>query len=228
MVLLIIHQLLQIKRVSAPIARVRCGVGPIRGVSYTDDGYDRTTGLNNTEAFAYPAGAEGALNEILDAGHYFENNLVLEDAEGTLTDVVGFLANEDFKIYRAKTYNRKFAVSADAYVSCWTDNANYKTEYNLYAQVPAGFQYPNYRKIGPITKYGSFSRSTSRSGDKDGWDHEISTNPNGQASASGTNPSDGTTHNTSAFTPTPGSANELTINCGFCDDSGCDVCNPHR
>ncbi len=108
-------------------------------VSYTDDGYDRTTGLNNTEAFAYPAGAEGALNEILDAGHYFENNLVLEDAEGTLTDVVGFLANEDFKIYRAKTYNRKFAVSADAYVSCWTDNANYKTEYNLYAQVPAGF-----------------------------------------------------------------------------------------
>ena len=228
MVLLIIHQLLQIKRVSAPIARVRCGVGPIRGVSYTDDGYDRTTGLNNTEAFAYPAGAEGALNEILDAGHYFENNLVLEDAEGTLTDVVGFLANEDFKIYRAKTYNRKFAVSAYAYISCSTDNDDYETRYDLYAEVPAGFQFPNVRDPDTQTEEGAFSDSEFRNGDAGGWDHEISTEPNASVSASGTNPSNGETHNTSAATPTISTARDFDIYCGLCSNSGCDVCNPHR
>lgn len=197
-------------------------------VSYTDDGYNSTGQIGGTEAFAYPAGAEWALNEILDAGSYFENNLVLEDAEGVLSDVIGFLAGEDFKIYKAKTYNKKFAVSANAYVSCWTDNDNYETKYDLRAEVPAGFQYPNVRNPDTQTEEGSFSDYEDRSGSKNGWHHEISTDPNASASASGTNLSSGETHNTSAATPTVSTARDFDINCGFCDDSGCDVCNPHR
>ena len=198
-------------------------------VSYTDDGHSgwsrHPTWPYTTHNVAKDGPYEDKYDNYAPPGFFTGN---VRYAAVLLPANFGMVPGTLGIYYSYKNYRKKFAVSADAYVSCWTDNANYKTEYNLYAQVPAGFQYPNYRKIGPITKYGSFSRSTSRSGDKDGWDHEISTNPNGQASASGTNPSDGTTHNTSAFTPTPGSANELTINCGFCDDSGCDVCNPHR
>ena len=123
---------------------------------------------------------------------------------------------------------KKFAVSAYAYISCSSTNANYETDYDLYAAVPAGFQYPNVRAPDTETKYGSFSDSVFRNGSKDGWWREINTNPNANASASGTNPSNGETHNTSAATPTVSTARDLYIYCDSCSDQGCDVCNDHR
>ena len=46
------------------------------------------------------------------------------------------------------------------------------------------------------------------------------------ASADGTHPSSGDTHETSAEAPE--NANEIDIVCDHCDDAGCSKCNDHR
>ena len=151
------------------------GDGPLYSTAdawsgYTDDGYNSTREVHNTEAFAFPEGAEGALNRILATDRYFEDNLVLEDPGDFLSDAVGFITRENFRIYRAKSYLKKLAVSAYAYVSCSAKGIQYKTAYTLYAEVPSiDFQDPNVRRFHSETpRKGAFHHSVFRWGNVDG------------------------------------------------------------
>ncbi|MDE0482653.1 MAG: hypothetical protein OXI67_08765 [Candidatus Poribacteria bacterium] len=169
------------------------------GVSYTDDGYTGEWTHGGSDKNILPTFSEDTRAWIIVGQRWTIKELI-----------------------------KKFAVSAYAYVSCSSDNHNYETKYNLRAEVPAGFQYPNVRNPDTQTEEGAFSDYEDRSGSKNGWGHEISTNPNASASANGTNLTSGEKHSTSAATPTPSTARDFDIYCGLCSDQGCDVCNDHR
>ncbi len=125
-------------------------------------------------------------------------------------------------------YHKIFAVSAYAYISCSSSNANYKTTYDLYAEVPSGFHIEPIRDPDTQTEYGSFSDNEFRDGSVGGWDHELSTEPAANVSANGLNPSDGSTHNTESEAPTTSTAHDLYVYCDFCSDSGCSICSDYR
>ena len=132
------------------------------------------------------------------------------------------------QIWKIKELKKKFAVSAYAYVSYNSSTPNYKTSYNLHAEVPVGFQYPHKRKPGTQTKYGYFSKFEFRHGAKDGWNYSLNTSTIASASATGFDPNTKGTEETSSEAPTPSTADELIIWCDYCNDSGCSACSSHR
>lgn len=154
----------------------------------------------------------------------------LSDIDNTGTDSEGPLwstASSWSGWYRNKDGDLKCGASGYGYVSCYTDNENYETTYSLYAEVPVPFQDPNFRNPQALPMEGSFYDSVYRWGELNASSH----NPRGsrgRASASGKNPSNGDQHNTSAASPTPGTARDLEIICDACDDYGCSLCDKYR
>lgn len=128
------------------------------------------------------------------------------DSEGPLSSsgysYTGYWLNEN------EENKIRFGANASGYVSCSTDNDNYRTTYKLYAKVPSGLQFPNERNPETLPKFGSFSESVSRAGEGNGMSYAIG-GASGSASASGKNPSNGAQHTTSAASPTPVTAREL-------------------
>lgn len=163
------------------------------------------------------------LHEFLTAGDILSEDNSAADSEGPLTSWghawSSYFLNEDGEL--------RFDASGYGYVSCYTDNLNYKTTYTLYAKVPVGVQYPNERNPQTLPKLGSFYDYVSRDGDANGLFYSLG-GSSGSASASGINPSNGDQHNTSAATPTPITARNLYIVCEECDHKGCSLCDSHR
>lgn len=165
-------------------------------VGYTDNGYTWKPIGNITWDYRYkPSG-------------FFDHELQFVIIEHTGKKHLG-------KVWKGqwhyKNYDKIFGASAYSYISCNTSNDKYETSYNLYAEIPKGFDFPNIRNPDIQKEFGSFSDSEYRGGSVSGWDHEISTNPNSSASASGTNPSSGESHSTSAATPTAATARDFEI-----------------
>ena len=126
------------------------------------------------------------------------------DSEGPL-----FSAGASYTGYwRNQNEELRFRATGCGYVSCYTDNNNYKTTYSLYAKVPEGLQYPNVRNPQTLPRFGSFSDWVSRAGEGNGMFYTLG-GSSGSASASGTNLSNNDQHTTSAASPTPVTARVL-------------------
>ena len=134
--------------------------------------------------------------------------------------------------WQYKDYDKRFAVSSYAYVSCSAKGIQYKTTYTLYAEVHSDFQFPNVWRIHPPEpRKGSFADFAFRWGDVgqelNSWDYELEqTALSATALADGICPPTGKTHTTSSEAPIH--ANDLIIICDHCDDAGCPKCNDHR
>ena len=126
------------------------------------------------------------------------------DSEDTLYSV-GY---SYFSYFRNGDGDLRCSAGASAYVSCSSTNANYITTYTLYAKVPGTLDIPNVRNPQTLPKKGFFSDSVYRSGEGNGA-HYTRGGASGSASASGTDPSSGAQHNTSAASPTPETARDL-------------------
>ena len=102
----------------------------------------------------------------------------------------------------------RLSASGYGYVSCYTDNDNYKTTYKLHVKVPADLAFVNERNPETNEQRGSFSDSEYVSGEGNGNNFKLG-GSSGSASASGKNPSNGDQHSTSAASPTRITARDL-------------------
>ena len=167
----------------------------------TDDGYNG--GINPGRSFYHPQETERALEEILSSGQFFRENVFLSTYWDNINNAIsGYWAG--------KNYDKKFTISAYAYISCSTSYERYKTTCNkLHVKVPAWLTIfdpfdgsSNERNPHTHEVLGSFSKSEYVAGDTDGWNYELSPDyAVASVDATGTNPSSGATHNTIAFAP---------------------------
>ena len=178
---------------------------------------------NRDRSYAYLIVAQPPDNDLIPSG-ISDKSCEGADSEGDLWST----ASSWFGYY-LRDGELLCGASAYAYVSCYSSNSSYETSYDLYAEVPDGFQYPNVRDPETQTGYGSFYDSEYRSGEANGMLYSMGgSTPNGSVSATGTNPSSNETHNTSAASPTPSTARDFEIICDACDDYGCSLCNSYR
>ena len=163
------------------------------------------------------------IHEHLTAGDISDEDNTGTDGEGPLWSTgsswSGYYLNDNGDL--------KYGASGYGYVSCYTDNDNYRTTYTLYAKVPEGLQRPNVRNPKRKKRSGSFYDSETRWGEGNGLFFALG-DSSGSAEASGRNPSNGDQHNTSAEAPTPVTAHDLEIICDACNDYGCSLCDRYR
>ncbi len=178
---------------------------------------------NRDESYSHLTVLQSTIHEDLTAGDISDQANSGTDSEGPLYSTAdawsGYYLNEDGEI--------KYGASGYGYVSCNSDNENYKTTYTLYAEVRAGLQHPYFRNPQTLPRMGSFYDSVFRSGEADGMFYTLG-GSRGSGSASGKNLTTGAQHNTSAATPTPATARDLEIICDACDDYGCSLCDKYR
>ncbi len=139
-------------------------------------------------------------------GQYSDQSNTGTDSQGPLYST----GSSWFGYFRDADGNLRCAADGYGYVSCSTDNKNYETTYNLYAEVPLGLQNPNKRNPQTLPKLGSFYDSVHRFGEGNGALYAMG-GAIGRASATGKNPSSGAEHSTSAESPTPVTARDLEI-----------------
>lgn len=166
---------------------------------------------------------QSTVHEFATAGEISDEDNTGTDSEGPLWSTASSWSG----VYLNENGELRYGASGYGYISCNTDNENYKTTYDLYAKVPEGLQYPNVRDPETQTGYGSFYDSEYRSGEGNALFFSLGSS-SGSASASGKNLSNGDQHNTSAASPTPSTARDLEIICAVCDDYGCSLCDRYR
>ena len=136
----------------------------------------------NRDASYYLTVLQSTIHEDLTAGDISDQDNTGTDSEGPLYSTgsswSGYYLNEDGEF--------KYGASGYGYVSCNTDNENYKTTYTLYAEVPAGLQHPYFRNPQTLPMLGSFSKSVFVWGEADGMLYVLG-GSSGSASASGKN-----------------------------------------
>ena len=116
------------------------------------------------------------------------------------------------KAYKKKNYIKKFYVGSYSYVSC-SDGyfSNYKTTYQLYAEVPPDFDMPFIRNPSPQTRTGSFTDTESLGGTVDGWNYELPSELSASAEASGHNPYSNERHHSRAESTTESNADVVNV-----------------
>lgn len=189
-------------------------------IGYSDNGWTEGVtggGLDYVDDYSTPPLPDWIRNKGI-----FESNAKWDVWKNKKGRLVGYWS-------WAGDYRKIFAASAYAYISCSSDNANYKTSYDLYAEVPSGFHIEPIRDPDTQIEYGSFSDNEFRDGSIDGWDHGslVKTDPAANVSASGLNPSDESTHSTDSEAPTTSTAHDLYVYCDYCSD-GCSICSDYR
>ena len=153
-------------------------------------------------------------------GKYSAEDNQGEDSEGPLYSIgsswTGYSFNDNGEL--------RVGASGWGYLSCSTDNENYRTRYSLHAKVPDNLQNPSERNPQTLPRDGSFSDCVTVSGEGNGNAFNLG-GASGSASASGKNPSNEAQHNTSAASPTPVTARNLVKICDWCGwDEGCSGC----
>ena len=101
-------------------------------------------------------------------------------------------------------------INGYAYVSCSTDNENYRTTYTVSAKVPGNLDIPPERTPQVLPKDGSFSHYVYRAGDGDAFNFGMF-GAWGKAGATGRNPINRDQHGTAAEAPTQATARDLHI-----------------
>lgn len=186
---------------------------------FTDDGYENTNDIwidGGSAYFSFPVDTQSALDGLLDNGRFFEDNLVIEDPNDFEDLALQILTGGEIREYRSKNYDKKFAVSAWAYMSCGESYEKYETTYTLKVSVPEGFHIPH--KRNPTgTEHGSFSDSEFMHGAKDGWDFNFDVaTTTAYAKADGHHPSEDESHTSETQTPSTALAVHLYYYCGAC------------
>ena len=127
--------------------------------------------------------------------------------------------------------DKKFAVSAYAYVSCSAKGLQYQTEYDFLVELPSeNFNIPHKREISsPNPRYGTFYDAIYLEGAVDGWNYVLSDlTVAAEANADGFCPANKKKHQTTSIAPTAINAFKLIYICDHCNDAGCSICNDHR
>ena len=144
----------------------------------------------------------------VDVDDDFPSDYSDEDCTGTDSEGPLYSTGSAWTGYYYNNGALKFGASGYGYVSCSSDNSNYRTTYNLHAKVPADLAFVNERKPQALPRDGSFSKSVYVSGDGNGAHFSLG-GSSGSASASGKNPSNDAQNNTSAASPTRITARDL-------------------
>ena len=121
-------------------------------------------------------------------GDYSDEDCTGTDSEGPL-----YSTGSAWTGYYHENGDLRFGASGYGYVSCYTDNANYRTTYNLHAKVHPNLAFVNERNPETSEQRGSFSDSEYVYGDGNGANFSLG-GAIGSGSASGKNPSNGDQH----------------------------------
>ena len=145
---------------------------------------------------------------IKDVDDDFPGPFSDEDCTGTDSEGPLYSTGSAWTGYYHENGDLRFGASGYGYVSCYTDNGNYKTTYKLHVKVPAALAFVNERNPEENERRGSFSDSEYVSGEGNGDNFSLG-GASGSASASGKNPSNNAQHSTSAAAPTRVTARDI-------------------
>ena len=145
---------------------------------------------------------------IKDVDDDFPGDFSDEDCTGTDSEGPLYSTGSAWTGYYHENGDLRFGASGYGYVSCSTDNENYKTTYSLHAKVHPNLAFVNERKPEAETVKSHFYKSVYVSGDGNGAGFSLGGSI-GSASASGKNPSNGAQNNTSAAAPTRVTARDI-------------------